>query len=156
MSLRQEIQTAQTQAMKAGDSLRLSTLRLLWSAIRNAEIDKRKSSSSIPQELTDDEVQTVVAKLLKQWHDALVDFGRAGRGDLIAKTKSEIALLETYAPPSLTEEELKSIIADIIEKNVPKGQVEIGKIIGLVMKVVAGRADGTRVKTLLMTRLSGM
>ena len=98
MSIKQNIQDAQKEAMKSKDSDKLSTLRQIWSAIKNAEID----SSG---ELSDEKVQEIIARQVKQLRDAMSDFEKGGREDLVEQNKKEIELLETYLPAQMSDED---------------------------------------------------
>lgn len=138
MSLRNDLIEAQKQAMKSGEADRLSVLRMLYAAIRNAEIDKKS-------ELTDEEIHGVVGRQVKQLKDALVDFEKAGRQDLVEKNQYEISLLESYLPEQMSDEELQQIVNTILQsENISADQV--GAAIGRVMKEVKGKADGSRVR----------
>jgi uncharacterized protein YqeY len=139
MSLREQIQSAQITAMKERNEEKLSILRILWSAIRNAEIDKKEN-------LTDVEIQEAVSRLVKQQKDALQDFTAGGRQDLADKAQKEITLLQAYLPQQLTDEELKEIVKKVISEN---NLTEAGRAVGVIMKEVKGRADGNKVKLLV-------
>lgn len=146
MSLRQAIRTARIQAMKKRHDEELSILRVLWSTVENAEIEKK-------EELKDEEIQELVARQVKQLSEALVDFEKAGREDLIKKTKFEIDLLRSYLPAQLAEEELKLIVEKVIADLGASGPQDMGKVMSLVMKEIKGRADGGRVKELVIQGL---
>lgn len=139
MSLREQIQSAQITAMKERNEETLSILRILWSAIRNAEIDKKEN-------LTDVEIQEAVSRLVKQQKDALQDFVAGNRQDLVDKANKEITLLEAYLPAQLSDDELSEIVKKVIAEN---NLTEPGRAMGAVMKEVKGRADGNRVKLLI-------
>lgn len=139
MTLVQTILEAQKEAMKKRDAETLSILRVLSSAVKNEQIEKQR-------ELTDAEAQQVIARQVKQLKDALTDFEKAERADLIEQAKKEVALLSAYLPQQLSDEELRALIARVIEAN--QG-TEPGRMMGPVMKEVAGRADGNRVKAML-------
>ncbi len=128
-------------AMKAKDELRLSTLRLLNAAIKNAEIEKR-------EELSDKDVEGVIRTTVKQYRDALSDFEKAGREDLVSKQKSEIEILEVYLPPEMGDEELEALVKSVVDEP-GEAASDFGKTMGAVMKKVAGRADGNRVRAIL-------
>ena len=145
MALRDDIQSAQTTAMKARQTETLSTLRMLWSAIRNEEINLR-------QELTDEEVIGVVSRQIKQLRDSATDFVKGGRNDLAEKANTEIKLLETYLPAQMSDDELESVTKKIIADMSAKGAGDVGKVMGNVMKQVKGKADGNRVRN-IVTRL---
>ncbi len=141
MTLVQTILEAQKEAMKKKDVETLSILRVLSSAIKNEQIEKQR-------ELADIEAQQVITRQVKQLKDALNDFEKAQRTDLIEKTKKEVELLSAYLPQQLSDEELKAIIVRVIEAN---QATEPGRMMGPVMKEIAGRADGNRVKAMLET-----
>lgn len=146
MSLRQSIIEAKEKALKEKDEKSLSVLRMLWSAIKNVEIDKK-------EELGDDQVQEVVQRQVKQLKDALKDFESAGRDDLVSSNKKEIEFLEKYLPTSLSVEELEQIVQKIAQDNEIKEKSEFGKLMGLVIKEVKGRADGNDVKDIVTKQL---
>ncbi len=147
MALRDDIQSAQTSAMKARQTETLSTLRMLWSAIRNEEINLR-------QELTDEEVVGVVSRQIKQLRDSATDFAAGGRIDLAEKASAEIKLLETYLPVQMSDEELDSVTKKIINDLSATGVGDVGKVMGNVMKQVKGKADGNRVRNIVTRLLS--
>lgn len=139
MTLREDILSAQKVALKTGNHEELSVLRFLWSAVRNEEIDKKK-------DLSDAEIQQIAARQIKQLKDALQDFTASNRQDLMDKNKMEINLLEKYLPVQMSDDEIKKIIEDVFVQFGTVTPQDSGKIIGAVMKVVAGKADGGRVK----------
>ncbi|MBI5222437.1 MAG: GatB/YqeY domain-containing protein [Candidatus Magasanikbacteria bacterium] len=147
MTLREDIFSAQQRALKEGEQTKLSVLRFLWSAVRNEEIEKKK-------DLTNAEIQQVAARQIKQLKDALQDFIASNRQDLVDKNKVEIGLLEKYLPAQMTDEELKQVVDRVIEQMGTVTAQESGKIIGAVMKVVAGRVDGGRVREVVMNKLA--
>ena len=148
MTLRSDILDAQKEALKAHDEARLAVLRMLWSAIRNQEIEKGHT------ELKDDEVQKMAATQIKQLKDAAVDFARGDRQDLVAKSEAEIKILQAYLPEQMSDEELKSLVEKIIKEFGLSG-TDVGKAMGSVMKEVKGRADGNRVKEVVSKILAG-
>mgnify|MGYP004005592091 CR=1 FL=1 len=145
MSLRQEIFSARDNAMKTKNTAALSTLRILCSEIKNAEIDKKS-------DLDDAEVQKIIARQVKQLKDAVKDFSAGGREDLVAQNMDEIALMKKYLPEELSDaaiqEYVDAVIADLGD------DVDMGRAMGAVMKRVAGKADGSRVRELVQKILS--
>mgnify|MGYP003738182237 CR=1 FL=1 len=129
----------QKEAMINRDEEKLSSLRFLWSQIRNIEIDKKS-------ELNDEEIQTVVARLVKQQQDALKDFVNAGRSDLQTKTEIEIKFLQSFLPEQISDADLETVTRGVVDKIGAVGPTDIGRIMGMVMKEVKGRADGNRVR----------
>lgn len=146
MSLREAIQNAQTQAMKERSEKKLSTLRLLWSAIKNSEIEKKA-------ELSDEEILEVVSRQVKQLKDSLVDFEKGNRQDLVDGVKFEIEILETYLPQQLTDEELKKIVEKVLVDNQITESKDVGRAMGLVTRDVKGLADGNRVRAMVIELL---
>ncbi|MFA5211511.1 MAG: GatB/YqeY domain-containing protein [Patescibacteria group bacterium] len=138
-SLFQKITIDSQDARKNHDLEKLSVLQLAISDIKNEKINKRK-------ELSDEEVQNVLTKQVKQLNDAIKDFERGGREDLVNKSKKEIEILTVYLPTQMTAEELEQIVKKIITEMKPNGQGDFGRVMGTVMKEVKGRADGTMVQ----------
>ncbi|MBT4314884.1 MAG: GatB/YqeY domain-containing protein [Candidatus Magasanikbacteria bacterium] len=147
MSLRADITERQTEAQKSKDELRLSVLRMLWSEIKNIEIDKKK-------ELDDKEIQQIAARQIKQLKDANKDFSSAGRDDLVSKNEAEIKILEEYLPEQMGDEELTKIIESVISETGANEPGDIGKVMGAVMKKAQGQADGNKVRELASHLLS--
>lgn len=147
MSLRDEIQSRQHAALKAGETAAVSTLRLLWSAIRNEEIN-------VQHPLADAEVQAVAARQVKQLADALADYQKGGRADLAAPAKAEIELLSAYLPAQLSADELNALAARVVGELGAKGSADIGRVMAAVMKEVKGRADGNQVRAIVARLLA--
>jgi len=120
MSLYTSIVDEHTKARKSRDSEKLSMLQVLLAAIKNESISQRR-------ELSDEEVQGVVKRQVKQLKDALSDFERANREDLITKTKREIGILESFLPEPLNQEELEKIIKKVIDEMKPSGPQDLEK-----------------------------
>ena len=141
MSLVEQLEADVKEAMKAKNESVLSALRLVRSAFKNKQID-------LGHPLTEPEAQAVLKMLVKQYRDALVDFTTAGRTDLMETQQTEIALLEKYLPAQMSEAEIEPIVQKIIAdlQATPK---DMGRVMGLAVKEVAGRADGTAVKTVV-------
>jgi uncharacterized protein YqeY len=141
MELKAEIQEAVKSAMKSGDTLTLSTLRFLLSAIHNEEIKLRK-------ELTIEEIQKTIATLAKQRNESIASFRKGGREELAQKEEAELAILQKYLPQALTEEQLRNLIQESIGEVGAKGLGDLGKVMKQVMPKVSGRSDGKRVNEL--------
>lgn len=146
MSLRNEIQEKIHAAMKAGDAKNLAVMRLLKSAIKNEEIELQK-------ELSDEEVQSVVARQVKQLVDAIKDFESGERSDLVAQAKEEIELMSVYLPEQMSDSELSIIVNKAIESTGAKTPGDVGRVMGLVMKQAKGKADGTKVREMVSKKL---
>jgi uncharacterized protein len=142
MSLKADIVLAQQEAMKVGKKDKLSILRMVSSDIKNQEIKKQT-------ELDDEAVQVVIGRQVKQLQDALQDFERGQRVDLVTKTKKEIELLSSYLPAQMSDEDLTNKATAIIGALGNKADFNIGQAMGAVMKEVKGQADGNRVKAVV-------
>lgn len=144
MGLRQQIFADKTEAMKKGEAARLQILRMLASSIQNQEIEDKV-------ELDDEKTQAVIRRQVKQLTDALADFQKAERQDLVQQTQAELAVLTSYLPAELSDLEIEQIFAIILaDETAP---YNAGKIMGAVMKKVAGRASGNRVKEIVARKL---
>ena len=147
MELKAEIQQAVKSAMKSGDTLTLSTLRFLLSAIQNEEIKLRR-------ELTTEEIKKTIATLAKQRNESIASFRKGGREELAQKEEAELAILQKYLPQALTEEQLRSLIQESIGEVGAKGMADLGRVMKQVMPKVSGRSDGKRVNELVKELLS--
>ena len=149
MSLTNQIQADYQAALKKGESLVVSTLRLLLAAIHDQEIAKRAKG----EELTEGEVQGAVQKEVKRRKESIAAFEKGDRSDLVEKEKQELAILEKYLPEQMSEEELKKIIAEVVEEVNPQGMKDLGQVMKLVMPRVKGKADGSQVSQLVKEAL---
>lgn len=141
MSLSEKLMADLKESMKNKDSIKKSVVTLIRAAVKQKEVDDRVT-------LTDDDIQDIISKQLKQRKDALVDFERAGRQDLVDETNQEIEIIASYLPQQLTDEELETIVADAIKEINAQSMKDMGKIMGIVNEVVKGRADGKRISDL--------
>jgi hypothetical protein len=148
MSLKAEIQEAVKTALKGGDAVTLSTLRLLLSALHNEEIKARR-------DLTPEEIQKTISTLCKQRSEAIELFRKGGREELAQKEEAELAVLKRYLPQPLTEEEVAVLIRSSIDEAGAKGIQDLGKVMKLLMPKVSGRSDGKRVSELAKALLGG-
>jgi uncharacterized protein YqeY len=128
------------EAMKSGDKSRVTILRTLHAAIKQVEIDTQK-------ELTDEEVQQVVQRQVKQLQDAITDFSAGGRTDLVEQNLVEIDILSTFLPEQLSDEALLAVVEEVVADH--GIDTPFGQLMGAVMKQVSGKADGNRVRATL-------
>lgn len=134
-------------ALKGGDRLRTSVLRLLCALIKNREIEKRG-------ELDDSEIiQTVIASC-KLRKEAIEQYAKGGRDDLAAKEEAELKLLEAYLPPPLSPEELRIKIEEALTASHASSLKDMGKVMALLMPEISGRADGKVVSQMVKDALS--
>ncbi len=147
MELKTEIKEAVKVAMKSGDAVTLSTLRLLLAALQNEEIRLRR-------ELVPEEIQRTIATLCKQRTEAIDLYRKGRRDDLAQKEEAELVVLKRFLPQPLSEDEVKSLIRATIAEASAKGIQDLGKVMKLVMPKVSGRSDGKRVNELAKALLS--
>jgi uncharacterized protein YqeY len=145
MTLKETILQEIKVAMKAGEKERTLILRTLNAAIKQVEIDTQK-------ELTDEEVEQVVQRQVKQLQDALKEFEAAGREDLASQNRAEITLLSEFLPEQMSDEDLNDVIDTVLAS--VEADVPFGQLMGRVMKEVQGKADGNRVRAALTTKQS--
>ncbi|QXE35480.1 GatB/YqeY domain-containing protein [Streptomyces sp. GMY02] len=151
-SLKSKLKEDLTDAIRARDELRSATLRLTLSAITKEEVSGTKA-----RELSDDEVQKVIAKEAKKRREAAEAFTQGGRTEQAERERAEGALLDTYLPAQLSDEELSAIVTQAVEEAKAAG-AEGPRAMGAVMKIVnpkvAGRAEGGRVAALVKQSLA--
>ncbi len=149
MSLIEQLTKTMSEAMKARDQVRLSTLRMLKAALMNREVERGRS-------LTEAEDLQVVATLVKQRKDSIEQFARGGRQDLVDRETAELAILETYLPPSLDAGELERVVTEIIAEVSATSPKDVGKVMKGVMARLAGaQVDGQAVNELVRKKLAG-
>lgn len=148
MGLKVEIQDAMKAAMKSGDRLTLSTLRLLLSALHNEEIKERR-------ELSPEEILKTISSLCKQRQEAIEYFRKGARTDLVEKEEAELRVLRRFLPQALSEEEVRVLIRSSIEEVGAKGVQDLGRVMKQIMPKVTGRTEGKRVSELAKEMLSG-
>ena len=142
MSLKQKIIDDLKNAMKAGETAKRDTLRMLDSMIKNTEIEKKKREEG----LSDEEVQEVIARAIKQRKDSATQYVSGGREDLAQKENTEIEILSVYMPAQLSDEEARTEVLKIIAEVGAVSKSEIGKVMGKAMTVLKGKVDGNLVK----------
>lgn len=142
MALLTKLNEDMKQAMKQKDKESLTVIRMLKSALQNEQI-------KAGHDLSDDEELTVLAREMKQRKDSLTEFEKADRSDLVEKVQQEIKIVERYMPQPLTESELKEIVSAAIEQTGATSKADFGKVMGVVMPKVKGKADGGQVNQLV-------
>jgi uncharacterized protein YqeY len=147
MSLKERIDGDLKQAMRDRDSGTVEALRMLRAAIQRREVDERIS-------LDEDQVLAVIEKLIKQGRDAVEQFAKGGRQDLIDKENAQIEVLQTYLPEQLDEAELDALIEEAISSSGASTMKDMGKVMGLLKPKVQGRADMGAVSARIKARLS--
>ncbi|MCS7463471.1 GatB/YqeY domain-containing protein [Paenibacillus doosanensis] len=147
MSLSEKLNEDMKLAMKSQDKFKLTVIRMVRAAIKNIEIDQRKT-------LDDQEVLDVLSREIKQRKDSLQEFEKAGRDDLAETVKAEIEILMEYLPQQLSEEEVKAIVQQTIQEVGASSKADMGKVMGALMPKVKGRADGKLVNQAVQQLLS--
>lgn len=146
MTLKERITQDMKQALRARDEARLRAIRMLQAAIQRQEIDERTT-------LDDGAVTVTVQKLIKQSQDALEQFTKGGRDDLVAREKADIAAWQAYLPEQLGDEELATLVADAISKTGAASMKDMGKVMGVLKPKVQGRADMGKVSAAVKAKL---
>ncbi len=148
-SLKEQVQHDLHDAMRARDAVRSGTLRMALAAITTAEVAGEQA-----RQLSDAEVLTVLAKEAKKRKEASAAFTGAGRAELAAQEDAELAVLETYLPAQLGDDELERIVREAVAATGASGMRDMGRVMKAAQAVVAGRADGGRVSALVRAELS--
>ena len=147
MSLKARVTDDMKTAMRAKETVRLGTIRLLLAAIKQKEIDERI-------ELDDAAVSSIVEKLIKQRKDSISQFQAAGRDDLVAVEQAELAVLQAYLPEQLSAAEVEAAVTAAIAESGASSAKDMGKVMGLFKPRLAGRADMGQVSALIKARLA--
>ena len=143
MNLRKTIAEDITRSLRAKDERRLVTLRMLSSAIHNREIEKRGTGEA--GEITEEDVLGVLRSDAKKRRDAIAEFEKGGRPDLVEKEKQELVILEAYLPAQLDDAAIAATIRSVVAEFGSVGAKDFGRVMGEVMKRLEGRASGDRV-----------
>ncbi len=147
MTLADRLQTDLQRALRAGDALRVSTIRLARAAIQNAEIERGRT-------LSDEEIYEVLGREVKRRREAIEAFTKGKRDDLVKKESLELAVLTEYLPVPLSEDDLRAIIANAVSEVNAKDARDFGRVMAVVMPKVKGRADGKAVDRLVRALLA--
>ena len=147
MGLYEKIESDMKASLKGGDALKLSVLRMLVAAARQVQINKNSKS------VTEPDMLQVLQRQIKQHKESISQFKNGNRQDLADKEASELKILEAYMPEQMGEEELMSIIKDVIAESGAKTKSEMGKVMKLVMERTKGACDGKVVSQLVMGSL---
>jgi len=148
MTLQEKIQTQLGDAMRTKDTLRLSVLRMMKTAVKNKEIEKMKP-------LEEGEVLAVLKTLVKQRKDSLEQFRKGGREELAQKEEAEIKIIEEYLPAAASEDDIRRAIEEAVEETGAASMKDMGKVMKATLARLAGKsADGSRVSQLVKEKLS--
>ncbi|WP_439537600.1 GatB/YqeY domain-containing protein [Methyloversatilis sp.] len=148
MSLKDQITEDMKSAMRAKDSARLGTIRLLLAAIKQKEVDERIV-------LDDAQITAVIDKMLKQRRDSISQFEGAGRQDLVDAEKAELEILTAYMPQQLGADDVRAVIAEVIAAVGATGPADMGKVMGPLKAKLAGKTDMAAASALVKAALGG-
>ncbi len=147
MSLQERLSEDLKDAMRRKDEIRRSTIRFIRAAVQNQEIDKRRA-------LDDDEIIGVLSSLVRQHQESITEFKKADRQDLVEKEEAELRIIREYMPEQIPEEKLAELVREAISQTGASGPGDMGKVMGLLMPQVRGRADGAQVSSVVRQLLS--
>ena len=147
MSLKDQITEDMKSAMRAKETARLGTIRLLLAAIKQREVDDRIV-------LDDAAVISTVEKMIKQRKDSISQFEKAGRDDLVAVESAEMVILQTYLPAQMSDAEVAAAVAAAVASTGAAGPQDMGKVIGVLKAQLAGKADMGKVSGLVKAALA--
>lgn len=136
-------------AMRSGQSLKVSVIRMIRAAVKNREIEKGKDAS-----LTDQEVMEVISSAIKQRRESIEQFTKGGRQDLVDKESQEAEILQSYLPEPIQKEELIQMVKAVIQETGAAGPRDMGKVMKTLRPRVIGRADGTTVSQVVKELLA--
>lgn len=154
MSIKTQLESDLLTALKNKEE-RLSILRMLKAAMQNAVVEKRGRVGSVEADLDDKEILDVIRRQAKQLKDAMADFAKGGRLDLVEQSQKELKVLEAYLPAQLSVEVLEKAVSETIQEMGALGPEAAGKVMGAVMKKLAGQADGVTVRGIVIKQLGG-
>ncbi|MEE8185136.1 MAG: GatB/YqeY domain-containing protein [Thermodesulfobacteriota bacterium] len=147
MSQREELKGELVKATKSRDRTRLSTIRLLISAIKNREIDLKR-------ELHDEEVFQVISSMIRQRRESIEQFKLGNRQDLVDREEEELSILSSFLPPQLSQDEVVDIVKELIKDTGASGMKDMGMVMKEAISKVAGRAEGKMVSDIVREILS--
>lgn len=150
--LREDINTALKDAMKGGDKRRVSTLRLVNSALKNADIEARGLGK---EPLSDDDLLGLLQKMIKQRHESIELYEKGNRADLAAQEREEIAIIAAYLPQQMSDEEAKAAIAGVVAEIGAQGMKDMGKVMAALKQRYAGKMDFGKASPIVKGLLSG-
>ena len=150
--LRDDINNALKVAMKAQDVRRVSTLRMVNSTIKNADIEARGAGKG---PLGDDELNAVMAKMIKQRQESVELYDKGGRADLAGQEREEIAIISSFLPQQLSEDEIKAAVAEAVKETGAAGMKDMGRVMGALKQRYTGKMDFAKAGGLVKAQLAG-
>ena len=147
MSLNAQIKADIKDAMRAKDVQKRDTLRNIQVAVKDIEVNERR-------EVTDADLEAILMKYAKQREDAMAQFKDAGREDLVEKEQAELVIVKSYLPEPMSDEELESILKEIISSTGAESMKDMGKVMGAAKSKIGNKADGGRINSIVKSLLS--
>ncbi|MFN2131876.1 MAG: GatB/YqeY domain-containing protein [Anaerolineae bacterium] len=147
MDLQQQLMADLKTALREHDEVRKSAIRMAIAALKNARVAKNA-------DLTEDEMVAALAQEVKQRRNAMAEFAKAGRDDLVTSESAELAVLEAYLPEALTEQEITELARQIIAETGASSPKQMGQVMSVLMPRVRGRADGRQVSQIVRELLA--
>ena len=147
MGLEDRLVEEMKEAMKSNNKVRLSTIRMIRSAVKNKEIEVRSK-------LDDESIIKVIQGMVRKGEDSVAQFQAGGRVDLVEKEKQEIEILKSYLPQAMSQEEIQKIIDQSIEETQASSLKDLGKVMKSIMPKLGGKVDGKLINQLVKERLS--
>lgn len=148
MSIKEKLRNALTEALKSGETMRKTTLRMALAAVKNAEVEAR-------EEIGDDLVLNLIQKEVKARQETIEGAKKAERPDLIEKAESEIQILNEFLPEQLSTEDLKALVQEAIDESGASSMAEMGQVMGVLMPKIRGKADGKEANQIVRELLGG-
>jgi uncharacterized protein YqeY len=148
--LRDRINDGVKEAMKSGDKLRVSTLRLVNAAIKNAEIEARTAN----KQFGDDELLGLLQKMIKQRQESVELYDKGNRKELADQERGEIKIIQEFLPQQMSETEAKAAIAEVIKQEGASGMKDMGKVMAALKAAYAGKMDFSKVSALVKSQLA--
>jgi len=155
MTIKDQFDADLRAALRAGDETRKTTLRLLLTAVRNAEIPPEGATEEGRHALDDDAVLAIVRREVKQRRDSIDAYQKAGRADLVAREEAEAAVLSAYLPAQMSREEIAAAARAVIERVGARGPADKGKVMPVLMGELRDRAEGREINAVVTELLSG-
>ena len=147
MTIKEQIKNDIKTAMRAKETAKRDTLRNIQAMVKQIEVDERR-------DITDEDMERILMKYAKQREDAMVQFKEAGRDDLVKKEMAELAIVKTYLPEPIDDNELEMILKKIITQVKATSIKDMGKVMGAAKKEIGSRADGGRINACVKRLLS--
>ncbi len=149
MTLKEQLNADLRDAMRSGETTRRDTLRMLLSAVHNAEIQNRK-------DLDDAGITAVITREVKQRRESIAEFRKANRTDLVESEEAELAVLSAYLPPQMSREEIVEAAQRVIQQVGASGPADKGKVMPVIMAELRGKADGSEINAVVTEQLASL